>query len=146
MTRILIFILSVTIVISCVEQTEHIATKKPRLYFGDSLLTISFLQESDTTYRTALENNEFSEMSVLGYSGDTTIVVVCKDLVAGVYNGAGEIKNDTLNLNYWLDSSDCISAMVHSRITYKVKKKNIQAGKTKINFIKTKSPLRKSCE
>lgn len=153
MTKLLIFLFTITLTCSCNLDTKHNAdksnvtvVKKPRPYFGDSLLTISFSHKSDTTFFRDFENGGVSEISVVTYSGDTASFIICRDLVAGIYNGACEIKNDTLNLNYWLDSSDCISAMVHSRIVYKIKTKKIDAGKTKMNFIKTNSPLRKHCE
>ena len=131
---------------SCNEQTRHIETKNPRPYFGDSLITLNFIQKSDTTYRTELETNKFSEMITYGKSGDTTFADLYTDLASGVYNGASEINGDTIILNYWLDSSDCVSAIVHSKLTYKILSKNIKQGYLQSNFIKTNSPIRKSCK
>ena len=153
MTKLLIFLSLVILTCSCNLDTKNSADNsnltaaiKPLPYFGDSILTISFSHESDTTFSKDFESGAMTEVSTVTYSGDTTIFVICKDLVAGIYNGACEINKDTLNLNYWLDSSDCISGMVHSRIVYKIKTKKIDLDKTKMSFIKTNSPLRKHCE
>ncbi|MBA4241489.1 MAG: hypothetical protein C0448_12245 [Sphingobacteriaceae bacterium] len=152
MNRIFISLLLIVITCSCDNNSKPNVGKstvvtKPKLYFGDSLLTYSFKYATDITYQEELETIENFQIIKTDTKQDTTYIYVYKNFVASLYNGACEIKNDSLYLNIWEDSTDCIAAMVHSKLTYKIKQnKNINLDKLKINFIKTKSPMMKRCE
>ena len=146
MTRILIFILSTIVLTSCNEQTRPTETKKTRPYFGDSLIKLSFTQKNDTTCSADLNSKLFIQSISYGQSGDTTIADICTNLISGVYNGAVEMNVDTLILNYWLDSSDCLPTIVQSRLSYKIVGVKMKNDFIAAKFIKTNSPLRKRCK
>ncbi len=154
MNKIFIYLILVVLTSSCgdttkptSEKTKPFVLKKPKYYFGDSILTYSFRNQSDITYQEELETIENFQKIKSETKQDTTYIYVYKNLVASLYNGACEIKNDSLYVNIWVDSSNCISAMVHSKLTYKIKaNKNINLDKIKVNVIRTNSPMMKECE
>ncbi len=73
---------------------------------------------------------------ILGNHDDTTIINMYKKLAPGFYKGACEFKDDTLCMNYWLDSVDCGSPCMNL-ITYKIRAKNMATDKLKTDFIYT---------
>ncbi len=154
MNKIFIYLLLIAFSYSCDNNSKSNVDKpkiktviKPSYYVGDSTLMYSFKYEPDITYQEELETIENFQKIKTANKQDATYVYVYKNCVASLYNGACEIKNDSLYLNVWVDSADCVSAMVHYKMTYKIKQnKNINLDKIKVNFVKTNSPWRKYCE
>lgn len=122
--------------VSCTNHAEKMLASKPRPYFGDSLLSISFKYAIDTAINRELRNAGVTELMTLGYRNDTTIINLYIKLAPGSYKGACEFKKDTLYVNYWLDSIDCGYPCINL-MTYQIRAKNISTGKLKTHFIYT---------
>ncbi len=122
--------------VSCINEAEKMPISKPKPYFGDSLLTISFECTVDTATNRDLRNAGITELMTLGYRHDTTSIKMYRKLAPGYYKGSCEFKKDTLHTNYWLDSVSCGPPMMNLMV-YKIHAKNISTGKLKTNFIYT---------
>lgn len=156
MYKLLIYFFIIILTCSCndektipaINRTKFVALKMPKFYFGDKLLTYSFKIKSDTAYVRESMINHYNLVKIkTEIKKDTTYIYLYKIMVLHDYNGACEYKNDTLNLNIWIDSICCYAAEVHYKLTYKIKQiKNINPKKIKVNFIKTNSPRIKDCE
>lgn len=136
MKELLTCIVMTLALVSCSHQPERWPVSKPKPFFGDSLLSISFESTVDTATNRELRNAGVTELMTLGYRNDTTIINMYRKLAPGSYKGACEFKKDTLHVNYRMDSVSCGSPCMNL-MTYKIRAKNISAGKLKTHFIYT---------
>lgn len=136
MNKLLASIVMLLALGSCTNQAGKMPVSKPRPYFGDSLLSISFTCSIDTATNRELRDAQISELMTLGSRQDTTFIKMYRMLAPGSYKGACALKKDTLYLNYWLDSVDCGSPCMNM-MAYKIRAKNITSEKLKTHFIYT---------
>ena len=120
--------------------------KLPKFYTGDSVLTLGFKIDIDSIFCYS-KNPDFEhfERTTVTKFKDSLIITARKILTESLYNGSCEKHGDTIVMNYWIDTLNCISMQSPFILTYKIKK-------TKYSYLKLKyvdnrkMPTYKHCE
>jgi len=118
----------------------------PKFFVGDSVLTLSVKCRLDIDFVSS-KNPDFDkyENTTTRKYKDSIIITVHKLLAQSLYSGSCDQKGDTIHMNYWIDTLNCVPMMCPFILTYKIKR-------TKYSHLKLKyidnvnMPSDKSCE